>query len=123
MSVALEPSVPRPIRDYFTAMNAFDSDGMIAPFTDDGLVNDIQREFWGPDAIKRWADRESVGDHVVTTDFTEAKEHHGSWFISTAVDGEYDKTGLPEPLILTYYFTLDRQRISSLIIVSNKPGY
>ena len=123
MSVALEPSVPRPIRDYFTAMDAFDSDGMIAPFTDDGLVNDIQREFWGPDAIKRWADMESVGDRVVTTDFTEAKEHHGSWFISTAVDGEYDKTGLPDPLILTYYFTLDGDQISSLIIVGNKPAY
>ena len=121
--MTLDSSVPQPIRDYFTAMNAFDSEGMIAPFTDDGLVNDIQREFWGPDAIKRWADKESVGDHVVTTDFTEVKEHHGSWFISTAVDGEYDKTGLPDPLILTYYFTLDGDQISSLIIVGNKPGY
>ena len=122
MSMTLDSSVPQPIRDYFTAMNAFDSEGMIAPFTDDGLVNDIQREFLGPDAIKRWADK-SVGDHVVTTDFTEVKEHHGSWFISTAVDGEYDKTGLPDPLILTYYFTLDGDQISSLIILGNKPGY
>ena len=123
MSMTLDSSVPQPIRDYFTAMNAFNSEGMIAPFTDDGLVNDIQREFWGPDAIKRWAEKESVGDHVATTDFTEVKEHHGSWFISTAVDGEYDKTGLPNPLILTYYFTLDGDQISSLIIVGNKPGY
>jgi hypothetical protein len=123
VSMTLESSVPQPIRDYFTAMNAFNSEGMIAPFTDDGLVNDIQREFWGSDAIKRWAEKESVGDHVVTTDFTEVKEHHGSWFISTAVDGEYDKTGLPSPLILTYYFTLDGDRVSSLIIVGNKPGY
>jgi hypothetical protein len=44
-STALDSSVPQPIRDYFTAMNAFNSEGMIAPFTDDGLVNDIQREF------------------------------------------------------------------------------
>ena len=123
MSTALDSSVPQPIRDYFTAMNAFNSEGMIAPFTDDGLVNDIQREFLGRDAIKRWADKESVGDHVATTDFTEVREHHGSWFISTAVDGEYDKTGLPNPLILTYYFTLDGDQISSLIIVGNKPGY
>ena len=121
--MTLDSSVPQPIRDYFTAMNAFNSEGMIASFTNDGLVNDIQREFWGPDAIKRWADKESVGDHVVTTDFTEVKQHHGSWFISTAVDGEYDKTGLPNPLILTYYFTLDGDQISSLIILGNKPGY
>ena len=123
MSAALDSSVPQAIRDYFTAMNELNSEGMIAPFTDDGLVNDIQREFWGPDSIKRWADKESVGDHVVATDFTEVKEHHGSWFISTAVDGTYDKTGLPDPLVLTYYFTLDGDQISSLIIVGNKPGY
>jgi hypothetical protein len=123
MSIALDSIVPQPIRDYFTAMNAFNSEGMIAPFTDDGLVNDIQREFWGPDAIKRWADKESVGDQVMTKDFTEVKEHHGNWFISTAVDGEYDKTGLPNPLVLTYYFTLDGDQISSLIIVGNKPAY
>jgi hypothetical protein len=123
MSIALDSIVPQPIRDYFTAMNAFNSEGMIAPFTDDGLVNDIQREFWGPDAIRRWADKESVGDQVMTRDFTEVKEHHGNWFISTAVDGEYDKTGLPNPLVLTYYFTLDGDQISSLIIVGNKPAY
>jgi hypothetical protein len=123
MSIALDSSVPQPIRDYFTAMNAFNSEGMSAPFADDGLVNDIQREFWGRDAIKRWADKESVGDHVMTTDFTDVKQHHGNWFISTAVDGEYDKTGLPDPLILTYYFTLDGNRIGGLIIVGNKPAY
>ena len=36
MSIALDSNVPAPIRDYFTAMNAFNSEGMIAPFTDDG---------------------------------------------------------------------------------------
>jgi ketosteroid isomerase-like protein len=115
--------VPQPIRDFFAAANAFDSDGMIAAFTDDGLLNDIQRDFWGRAAIKRWADKESVGDHVVTTDFTQVKEHHGSWIISAAIDGEYDKSGLPDPVILTYYFTLDGDKIAILIILGNKPGY
>lgn len=123
MPATLDTNVPEAVQQFFTGMNAFSSDAMIAPFTEDGLVNDIQREFWGPAAIKRWAEKESVGDHVVTTNFTDVKEHHGSWFISTAVDGEYDKVGLPDPLILTYYFTLDGDKISSLIILGNNPGY
>jgi hypothetical protein len=64
-----------------------------------------------------------VGDHVVTTDFTDAKEHHGSWIFSAAIDGEYDKTGLPDPLILTYYFTLGGNKIAGFIILGHKPGY
>ena len=75
-------------------------------FPADGLVNDIQREFWGPESIKRWADRESVGDRVITTRFVEAKEHYGDYIVSAEVDGEYDKTGLPNPLVLTFYFSL-----------------
>jgi hypothetical protein len=122
MSTSLD-TMPAPVRNYFTAMNALDSTGMVAPFTSDGLVNDIQREFWGPDAIKRWADRESIGDKVVWTAFPDAKAHHGDYIVSAEVDGEYDKTGLPDPLVLTYYFSLENDKITRLIISGNKPGY
>jgi len=112
-----------PIRDYFIAMNNLDSAGMVALFPDDGLINDIQREFWGRESIKRWADKESVGDKVVTTKLLEAKEHYGDYIVTAEVDGEYDKTGLPAPLVLTFYFTLAGDRISRLIILANRPGY
>jgi hypothetical protein len=115
--------MPAPVRAYFTAMNALDSAGMVAPFTEDGLVNDIQREFWGPEAIKRWADKESVGDKVVWTSFRDPTSHHGDYIVSAEVDGEYDKTGLPDTLVLTFYFSLDDDRITRLIIIGNKPGY
>ena len=122
MSISLD-TMPAPVRDYFTAMNALDSAGMVAVFTSDGLVNDIQREFWGPEAIKRWADRESVGDKVVWKAFTDPMAHHGDYIVSAEVDGEYDKTGLPDPLVLTYYFSLENDKITRLIISANKPGY
>jgi hypothetical protein len=122
MTTSLD-TMPAPVRDYFTAMNALDSAGMVAPFVSDGLVNDIQREFWGPEAIKRWADRESIGDKVVWKAFTDAKIHHGDYIVSAEVDGEYDKTGLPDPLVLTFYFSLQDDKITRLIILGNKPGY
>jgi hypothetical protein len=122
MNISLD-TMPAPVRDYFTAMNALDSAGMVAPFTSDGLVNDIQREFWGPEAMKRWADRESIGDRVVWTSFTDAKAHHGDYIVSAEVDGEYDKTGLPDPLVLTFYFSLENDKITRLIMSGNKPGY
>jgi hypothetical protein len=96
---------------------------MVAAFASDALVNDIPREFWGPDVIRRWADREIIGDKVVWKAFTDAREHHGDVIVSAAVDGDYDKTGLPDPLVLTFYFSLDGGQISRLIIAGNKPGY
>jgi hypothetical protein len=123
MSTITTADMPAPVRDYFTAMNNFDSAGIAAVFPDDGLVNDIQREFWGPESITRWAEKESVGDKVVTTKFLDAKHHYRDYIVSAEVDGEYDKTGLPEVLVLTFYFSLTGDLISRLIIVGNKPGY
>jgi ketosteroid isomerase-like protein len=114
--------MPARVRQYFTAMNAFDGSGMVSAFADDAVVNDVQREFLGHQSIQRWTDREIVGDKVVTTKFTETREHHGDYFVSAEIDGEYDKTGLPDPLVLTFYFSL-HDKISRLIILANKPGY
>lgn len=123
MSTFTTADMPGPVRDYFQAMNRYDSAGMVAAFTTDGLVNDVQREFWGPQSIKRWTDKEIVGEKVIITKFVEAKTQHGDYIVSAEFDGEYDKTGLPDPLVLTLYFSLDGDKITRLIILHNKPGH
>ncbi len=92
-------TLPPPVQGYIAASNAFDGDALIAWFADDALVND-RREFWGKDAIRAWLDREIIGDKVTT---------------------KYDKTGLPDPLVLTYYFTVRDDRIVRVIIIRNQP--
>jgi hypothetical protein len=69
-------NLPTPIDRYVTAMNSFDVDGLLSTFVADALVNDVQREFWGTDSIRRWAEKEIIGDKV-TVSITEVKEHHG----------------------------------------------
>jgi len=36
------------------------------------------------------------------------------------MDGTYDKTGLPDPLILSFYFSLRGDQITQLIILRNQ---
>ena len=50
------------LAEHIAAVNAFDEDAIVATFADDALVNDVHREFWGREAIRRWAARELVGD-------------------------------------------------------------
>lgn len=117
------PDMPIPVRAFFDAMNRHDTAGMGALFPADGLINDAQRDFWGQPAITRLLDREISDDKVVATRVVESKEHYGDYIVSVEVDGEYDKTGRPDPLILTFYFSLAGDAISRLIILANKPGY
>jgi hypothetical protein len=83
---------------------------------------DAHREFWGKDAIRRWVAKEMVGDRV-TVDVTEVIDHHGQTIVRGRYDGEYDKTNLPDEVILTNYFTVRDGKIASLIVIFNTPVY
>jgi hypothetical protein len=111
------------VAELFTAINAFDTDAIMDTFTDDALVNDVQREFWGKDDIRRWVEREIVGVKV-TVEVTDAIQHDGLTVVQGVYDGEYDKTGLPDPLILTHYVIVaeDTGRIANLIVINNRPA-
>jgi hypothetical protein len=111
------------LAEYFAAVNAFDEDAIVAAFAGNALVNDVHREFWGADAIRRWVAREIVGDRV-TIEVTEMLDHYGGSIVRGRCDGDYDKTNLPDELILTHYFTVRDGKIVTLIIIPNTPdGY
>ena len=113
--------LPPVIAAYVKASNEADSNAFLGVFTDDALVNDIQREFWGGVAIGKWAEREIFGAHV-TMEVMHANDHYGDVIVNAKLDGTYDKTGLPDPLILTFYFTVREDKITMLIIMRNKPA-
>ena len=111
------------VAEHIAAVNAFNEDAIVATFADDALVNDAHREFWGSEAIRRWVAREMTGDQV-TIDVTEVIDHHGDTIVRGRYDGTFDKTNLPEELILTSYFTVRGGKIASLIVIRNTaPAY
>ena len=109
------------LAEFIAAVNAFDEDAIVATFADDALVNDVRREFWGTEAIRRWVAREIVGDRV-TIEVTDVLDHHGNTIVRGRYDGNYDKTNLPDPLILTHYFTIRDGKIVTLIVIANTPA-
>lgn len=108
------------VAEHIAAVNAFDEEAIVSTFTADALVNDAHREFWGTDAIRGWVAREMVGDHV-SIEVIEAFDHHGHMIVRGRYDGDYDKTGLPDDLILTNYFAVSEGKIDSLIVIRNTP--
>ena len=107
------------IADHLAAVNAFDTETIVATFADDAVVNDNHREFWGTDQIRAWVAAEMVGDHVTIAP-VQAFEHHGMAIVRGRYDGDYDKAGLPDELILTNYFTVENDRIVSLFVIRNR---
>jgi hypothetical protein len=109
------------VAEHIAAVNAGDTDAIMATFAPDALVNDARREFWGTEAIRGWVAKEMTGDHV-TIDVTEVIEHHGDTIVRGRYDGTFDKTNLPDELILTNYFTVRDSKIVRLIVIFNTPA-
>jgi len=112
-------ALPTLVAAYVEATNSFDLERLLATFADDALVNDQLRDYWGKPAIRKWAERDIIGERL-TMDVTEVIEHYGNFIVTASVDGKYDKRGMPDPLVLAFYFTPHGDRIVQLIILRNR---
>jgi ketosteroid isomerase-like protein len=112
-------TLPQAILDHIAAYNAHDLEALMASLAPDALINDISREFLGEPAIRDFAQKELIGPKVTLAPVA-AFEQAGQFIVRFHVDGEYDKSKLPDPLILTFYFTMQDGRIGQLIILHNK---
>jgi ketosteroid isomerase-like protein len=111
------------VADYVAAVNAFDTEAVVATFTEDAYINDNRREITGIESIRRFVAKEFIGDHL-TMEVRDVRDHYGDVIVRAKYDGTYDKTNLPEELILTSYFSVQNDKIVSLIIIFNQPsGY
>jgi hypothetical protein len=109
------------VAEHIRAVNGFDADAIVATFAADAYVNDNRREIAGIEAIRRWVEREIVGDKV-TIEVREVLDHYGDTIVRGAYDGEYDKANLPKELILSNYFSVRNGKIVSLAIIFNQPS-
>ncbi len=107
---------------HIAAVNARDIDAIMATFAEDAYVNDARREFAGSAAIRRWVAKEMVGDKV-SIEVREVLGHHGDTIVRGAYDGDFDRSGLPDEIVLSSYFGVRDGKIVSLIVVFNQPAY
>jgi ketosteroid isomerase-like protein len=113
------PDLPAPVASFVQAANTFHLEALLAPFADDAIVNDQLQEYRGKEAIRGWAARDIIDDHLTMYVVT-AVEHYGNAIVTANIDGDYDKRGLPDPLVVTFYFSIDRGLIIQLIILRNE---
>ena len=112
-------ALPPPVAAYVEATNNFDLDRLMDTFAENALVNDQLRDYWGKSAIREWAKRDII-DERLTMNVTKVINHYGNSIVTANVDGNYDKRGLPDPLVLAFYFTAQSDLIVQLIILRNR---
>ncbi|MCH3965439.1 MAG: nuclear transport factor 2 family protein [Clostridium sp.] len=113
--------LPKPIETHFQATNTGDSVTFLSTFAEDAVVIDEGREYRGKTAIKEWSDRDYFGDHLML-EVTNAVQDAEEIVVTAKSDGDYDKTGLPDPLYLDFHFTVKGDKVTRLRIVLSSNG-
>ena len=81
-------------------------------------MNDDRREIWGIEAIRKFIAKE-IGGVRVAMEVREVVDHYGDIIVRARYEGDYDKTNLPEELIMTNYFSL---RDGKIITPGSRPA-
>jgi len=110
MNISLSPLAT----DYVRSINDQDAARFIALFADDAVADDAGREFRGRDEIKAWSDREIFGARV-TLEVLDVADRGAEAVVTTKVDGNFDRTGLPDPVVINHHITADGNKIVRLV--------
>jgi len=107
--------LPQPIEALIRATNNHDTDGFLATLAGDAVITDEGQNYRGITAIKNWSDEKSIGAKV-TLEPIDAVNRDGKTVVIFKVDGNFNKTGLPDPFLLDYHFIIDGLKIAALDI-------
>jgi hypothetical protein len=98
---------------YVRTINEHDPAAFNELFADNVVVDDAGRAFRGREAVKQWSDREIFGAQV-TLEVIDVAERDGETVVTTKVDGNFDRTGLPDPVIINQHILAESGKIDRL---------
>jgi SnoaL-like domain len=105
--------LPVPISAFIEATNAHETDELFAALSADAVITDEGHEYRGIAAIKQWSDERYIGAKVVLEAVNVINRDHKT-IVMAKVDGNFDKTGLPDPFYMDLHFVVDGNKVSAL---------
>jgi hypothetical protein len=108
--------LPMPCAQFVQGANSGDLSLLLSVFVEDAIVNDQLCEHLGADEIRQWATQDVI-ERELRIDVVEMRTHYGQAILTAQIDGDFDKRGLPNPLLMAFYFTQDQGKVVQLIIL------
>ena len=108
-----ELHLTKPITEFIKAVNEQHADAFLAVFKDNAVITDECHDYPGKTAIEEWNEEKNIGAKITLSPI-EADDRDGVTVLTAVVDGNFDKTGLPDPFLMDLYFTLDNNLITEL---------
>lgn len=105
--------IPEPIKSAVKAANEHDRNSFLSNFVETAVLTDEGHEYHGIDAIRKWSDEKLIGANV-TFVINDIKSSGDKTVVTAEVDGDFDKTGLPDPFVMALHFVTAGSKIKLL---------
>lgn len=105
--------IHEPIKSAIEAANNHDSILFLSNFAETAVITDEGHDYQGSAAIKKWSDEKLFGANVTFNIIGIRRSGHTS-VVTAEVDGDFDKTGLPNPFVMALHFVTSGSRIIRL---------
>ena len=99
---------------YLRTVNAGESEGYYKLFAQDATVDDNGRAIDGLDVVKAWADHDIFAANV-RLELLDVAGRDGAIVLVTKVDGDFDRTGLPDPVVIEHEIRTTGEKITRLV--------
>ncbi len=107
--------LPSAVETHFNATNAGNRALFLSIFDEAARVYDDGHIHEGKEAIKKWSDQAYFEDHL-RLEITNAIKGEEEFIVTAKADGDFDKTGLPDPLLFDFHFMLTGDKVALLRI-------
>ena len=105
--------IPESIRSAVKAANDHNTNSFLSNFVETAVLTDEAQEYHGIEAIRKWSDEKLIGANV-TFVITDIKSSGDQTVVTAEVDGDFDKTGLPDPFVMALHFVTVGSKIKHL---------
>lgn len=85
-------------------------------FAEDAVIIDEGQEYKGLGKITEWSEQYHFA-YKLNLEVINIMEESPQTIVTAKVDGDFDKTGLPDPLLLDFYFTVVNRKVTRLEIL------
>lgn len=109
----MKSKLPKLVETYVRAINDRNPAAFESAFAPDAVVKDVGRELRGLTAISDWAKNEIFAVNV-TMELLHVAGRDGQTVITAKIDGAFDRTGLPDPLVMEHQITIAGDKITAL---------
>jgi hypothetical protein len=116
LSTRYQITLPDIAERFIEAVNHGDRETILSLFKEAAVVNDELVEYRGKPRIANWIDSNVIANRLglIGVDLHMARH---SITVSTHAFGDFPQDGLPTPLVLNLYFSIDDDQIEHLVLL------